>query len=105
MEKVEGSKEMLEVEGSKEMLEELIKLPVGVGALESFAIKIGAAPAPYQPGRAEYEKLFHNCLDIINLRQQIEQSEVLSKQTFWITMYTVATFVLIVATCLIAIFR
>jgi hypothetical protein len=100
---------MEKVEGSREMLEEMFKLPDGIEHLEIFAIRIGAAPAPqrhYIEGQREkYERLFRNCLDVINLRQQIEQCDVLSEQTLWIRWYTIATFALVVATCLIVIFR
>lgn len=101
---------MEKVKGSKEMLEELFNLqavhPNDHTAMMGFAKKIGACTLQ-QHGRtyAEYGELFHNCLDIINLRQQIEQSDVLSKQTTWVKRYTYATFALVVATCLIAIFR
>jgi hypothetical protein len=109
---------MEKVKGSREMLEELSKLRADPHATREFANKIGACPTRnYQPGGPEYGELFHNCLDIINLRQQIEQSDVLSKQsealskqTVWIRRYTYATFalvgvtfVLVVATCLIAV--
>lgn len=95
---------MEKVKGSKELLEELSNLPVEHTALVNFARKIGACiMVASGRGQAEHGELFHNCLDIINLRQQIEQSNVLSKQTFWIRMYTLATFALVVATCLIVI--
>jgi hypothetical protein len=108
---------MEKVKGSKEMLEELFNLqavhPNDHNAVMEFARKIGACRTQqYHTGWAEYGEIFHNCLDIINLRQQIEQSDVMSKQsealsnqTVWIKRYTYATFALVVVTALIAIFR
>ena len=101
---------MGEVKSSREMLEELSKTqashPGDFAKLRGFARNIGACTEQeYHTGYTDYREVFHNCLDIINLRQEIEQSDVLSKQTFWIKCYTIATFVLIVATCLIAILR
>jgi hypothetical protein len=111
---------MEKVKSSRELLEELSNLPAEHTTLTGFARRIGACTMVSSGrGQAEYGELFHNCLDIINLRQQIEQSEVLSKQSealskqsVWIERYTYATFalvgvtfVLVVATCLIAIFR
>jgi len=104
---------MEKVKGSRELLEELINLPVEHTALVKFAREIGACSMVASGrGQAEHGELFHNCLDIINLRQQMEQSnvlskqsEALSKQTVWIERYTIATFALVVVTALIAILR
>jgi hypothetical protein len=108
---------MEKVKSSREMLEELFKLqtdhPNDHNAVMEFARKIGACRTQqYHTGWAEYGEIFHNCLDIINLRQQIEQSDALSNQTTWIKWYTFGTFALVgvtfvlaVVTALIAIFK
>jgi hypothetical protein len=121
---------MEKVKSSRELLEKLISVrpdPPHETAMVEFAKEIGACTqAQHAQNRAEYGELFHNCLDIINLRQQFEQSDVLSKQSealfkqsdalltqsIWIRRYTYATFALVgvtfvlaVITALIAIFR
>ncbi len=101
---------MEKVKGSKELLEELISLRGNPTKALEFANEIGACTTrQYHTGEAEYGELFHNCLDIINLRQQIEQNDVLSKQsealsnqTTWIKRYTYATFALVGVTFVLA---
>ena len=97
---------MEKVKGSKEMLDELFNLqvnhPADYNPLLEFAGKIGACTGQ-DPGRTDYRELFQNCLNIINLRQQIEQSNVVSRQTFWIRWYTIATFALVGVTFVLAV--